>query len=98
MAKQSINLRIEDMSFPFDIDREKEEVYRLAEREVNRYVARIKQQQVKNWENLHYLAFTALYFAINNVSLRRSREVGDEDLRRLEALESEIDNYMNALR
>ena len=32
-----------------------------------------------------------------SVSLARSREVGSEDLRRLEALRDEIDEYLNRI-
>jgi cell division protein ZapA len=39
----------------------------------------------------------ALQLAISSVSLARSREVGSEDLRRLEALRDEIDEYLNRI-
>ena len=39
----------------------------------------------------------ALQLAISSVSLARSREVGREDLRRLEALRDEIDEYLNRI-
>ena len=43
------------------------------------------------------LAMAALQLAISSVSLARSREVGSEDLRRLEALRDEIDEYLNRI-
>ena len=37
----------------------------------------------------------ALKFAIANVGMRQSRELDNEDLRRLEAVGAEIDAYLN---
>ena len=48
MAKQSMTLKIAGKSYQLNIEREKEEVYRLAEREVNQYLALIKQQNIRN--------------------------------------------------
>ena len=45
MAKQAITLKIAGKSYPFTIESGKEEMYRLAEREVNNYLALIKQQK-----------------------------------------------------
>ena len=84
MAKQAITLKIAGKSYPFNIESGKEEMYRLAEREVNSYLALIKQQNIKNWNDQDYLSMTALKFAIANVGMRQSREVDSEDLRQLE--------------
>ena len=40
---------------------------------------------------------TALRFAIENVAMRQSREVGSDDLKALEALGRRIDEYLNTL-
>ena len=63
MAKQAITLKIAGKSYPFNIESGKEEMYRLAEREVNSYLALIKQQNIKNWNDQDYLSMTALKFA-----------------------------------
>lgn len=97
MAKQAITLKIAGKSFSLDIEREKEEVYRLAERELNNFFAQIKQNPRKNWTDQDYLSVTALQFAIANVALRQSREVGSEDLKRLSELDAELDTYLNTL-
>lgn len=96
MAQQAITLRIAGKSYPLNIESGKEEVYRLAEREVNAYLAQIKQNNFRSWTDQDYVAMAALKFAIANVALRQSREVGGEELRRLEALADEIDTYLNA--
>ena len=70
MAKQAITLKIAGKSYPFNIESGKEEMYRLAEREVNSYLALIKQQNIKNWNDQDYLSMTALKFAIANVGMR----------------------------
>ena len=43
MAQQAITLKLAGKSYSLNIDSEKEEMYRLAEREVNSYLAAIKQ-------------------------------------------------------
>ena len=44
MAKQAITLKIAGKSYPFQIESGKEEMYRLAEREVNQYLALINNR------------------------------------------------------
>lgn len=88
--KQAITLKIAGKSYPLNIERDKEEVYRLAEREVNAYLAQVKQQRIKGWEDADYAAIAALNFAIHHINARRSREVTDDELGRLEALERMI--------
>lgn len=97
MAQQAITLKIAGKSYSLNIVSEKEEVYRLAEREVNNYLALIKQNNFRNWTDQDYLSMAALKFAIGNVDLRQSREVGSEELKRLEELDREVDAYLNAL-
>lgn len=97
MAQQAITLKIAGKSYSLHIEREKEEIYRLAEREVNAYLAQIKQNNFRNWTDQDYLSMAALKFAIAHADLRQSREVGSEDLRRLEQLDEGIDSYLNAL-
>ncbi len=97
MAQQAITLKIAGKSYSLKIEREKEEMYRLAEREVNNYIALIKQQNFRDWTLQDYLSMAALRFAITNVDLKQHREVGSEDLRKLEELDQEIDTYLNTL-
>ncbi|MDE5623884.1 MAG: cell division protein ZapA [Alistipes sp.] len=97
MAKQAITLKIAGKSYPFTIESGKEEAYRLAEREVNNYLALIKQQQIRNWSEQDYLAMAALKFAIGNVKTRLDREPDADDLGRLERLDDELDAYLNSL-
>ena len=40
----------------------------------------------------------ALKFAIANVAMRQSREVDNEDLKKLEKIGAEIDSYLNTLK
>lgn len=95
MAQQEITLKIAGVSIRFEIERGKEELYRLAEREVNRYFTESQTKNYKGWDDKNYLAFTALRFAINYLYQRRLREVDNDDLRQLEQLSTEIDNYLN---
>lgn len=97
MAQQAITLKIAGKSYSLNIESEKEEVYRLAEREVNKYLKLIKQNNFKNWTDQDYLSMAALKFAIANVDLKRSHEVDEGELRQIEAMDAEIDAYLNAL-
>lgn len=97
MAQQAITLKIAGKSYSLTIESEKEEVYRLAEREVNKYLTLIKQNNFRNWTDQDYVSMAALKFAIANVDLKRSQEVNDGELRQLEAMDAEIDAYLNAL-
>ena len=97
MAQQSITLKIAGKSYSLNIDREKEEVYRLAEREVNNYLKQIMKMKFQKWESQDYLSMAALKFAINTIDLIKNREVGADDLNELKALDSEIDTYLNTL-
>lgn len=97
MAKQAITLKVAGKSYSFDIESGKEEMYRLAEREVNTYLTLIKQRKFEHWADMEYLSMTALHFAIANVEMRQNREIGDEDLKRLKQLDEKLDNYLNAL-
>ena len=98
MAKQAITLKIAGKSYPFNIESGKEEIYRLAEREVNSYLALIKQQHIKNWNDQDYLAMAALKFAIANVGKGRSREMGSEGRKQLKKIGTRLDEYLDTLK
>ena len=104
--QQAIKLKIAGKSYSFTLKHEaneeqslaeKEELYRLAEREVHAYVTRFEKAKYEGFSTQDCLAMAALQLAISSVSLARSREVGSEDLRRLEALRDEIDEYLNRI-
>ena len=91
MAKLSITLKIAGTSYPFpDIESSEEEVYRHAEREVNRLFA----------ENAHpallpkdRLALAALHLAMENVALKASRSLGTE-IDRLAGIDRVVSDYL----
>ena len=76
------------------IDPSKEEVYRLAEREVNRYVTKFEQLRLDGYAVQDYLAIAALQLAMANIRLAQSRQVGDEDLKRIKALAAEVEAHL----
>lgn len=84
-------------AYSFTIDSEKEELYRLAEREVNNNLISIRQQNIKDWSNVDYMGMTALKFAIENVNMRQSHNVDSEELKRIEQTVKEIDDYLNTI-
>lgn len=98
MAKQNITLKIIGKPYSLAIDSEKEELYRLAEREINAYVTRIEQARFKGFSKEDCLAMAAFQIAVAKLTLAQSREVGDEDVRQLAALSDEVEAYCNSLR
>ena len=96
MAQQAITLKIAGKSYSLTIESEKEEVYRLAEREVNKYLTLIKQNNFRNWTDQDYVSMAALKFAIAFIDAQLGRRVGGDDLGRLEELDGEIDAYLNS--
>ena len=96
MAKQNITVKIIGKPYPLAIDGEKEELYRLAEREINAYVTRIEQAHFKGFSKEDCLAMAAFQIAV--AKLAQSREVGDEEVKTLAALGGELESYLDALR
>lgn len=94
--KQAITLKIAGKSYPFFIQRGKEEKYRLAEREVNKELVDARKRNFRGWNEPDYLAMVALKFAITNVDVRLSRKADDDDLGRLEELDGSLDAYLNS--
>jgi hypothetical protein len=92
MAKLSITLKIAGTSYPFDIEGSEEEVYRHAEREVNRLFAASAHPSLLPKDRL---ALAALQLALENVSLRASRSLGEE-IDRLAEVDKKINDYLSA--
>lgn len=96
--KQRITLPIAGKPYEVRIsrgDEEKEELYRQAAKSVNEYFGKLKEGFDLAGEGC--LAMTALHFAIRCLAEQRSRRVGDEEVRALEALSAEVDGYLNSL-
>ncbi len=98
MGKQAINLVLGGSNYSFTIDSEAEEVYRLAEKEVNSYVSEFQKHNIREFTVKDYLAMTALKLAIVNINTKRSGELSREDMAQLTQLSEQIDGYMNSLK
>lgn len=94
-AKLDIKLNIVGKTYSMRIDPAKEEVYRLAEREVNRYVTKFQQKRIDGYGVQDYLAVVALQLAMSNIRLAQDREVGDEDLKRIAQLSEQLEEYLS---
>ncbi len=97
MGKQSINLVVAGSSYPFTIDSDSEEVYRLAEREVNFLTAEFQRHNIKNFTIKDYLAMAALKLAIVNINAKRDGSLMQEDVDALRTIKEQIDSYLNSL-
>ncbi len=90
-----IKLKIAGKTYPMKIDARKEEVYRLAEREVNNLIAKHEKERLDGYAVADYLAIAALQLAITNIRLAQSREIGNADLQRLSDLAREVEQHLN---
>lgn len=97
MAKQKINLRVAGKAYEMTIDSDKEEVYRLAEREVNANVSELQRNFGDKVSMQDCLAITALRFSINSIAISRQSEMSNEDLSALDALSQRLDKHLNRL-
>ena len=97
MAKQKINLRVADKPYSLTIDSDKEEVYRLAEREVNANLANLQKTFGDNFDIKDCLAITALQLSINNIAITRQNELESDDMKALDALSRRLDKHLNRL-
>ncbi len=97
MAKQKINLRVAGKAYEMTIDSDKEEVYRLAEREVNANVSELQRNFGDKVSMQDCLAITALRFSINSIAISRQSEMSNEDLSALDALSQRLDKNLNRL-
>lgn len=92
MQKFNIRLNIAGKSYALGIDREKEEIFRRAEKEVNRLTAAVESQYMADRED--YLAVAALQLAVKVVELEASRSLG-KDVDRLEELDRMLGEHLN---
>lgn len=90
----NIHLEIAGRKYPLRIDRSKEELYRKAEKEINRWVATIDSKYRMDKEGC--LAMAALQLALQNVERATARNI-DDDLERLTRLERDIDAHLSKL-
>ncbi len=93
MGRLSITLKIAGTSYPFpDIDAADEELYRHAEREVNRlYMGNAHASLLPKDQ----LALAALTLAMENVELRLGHSPSEEAAR-LAKLEKEVNEYLGS--
>lgn len=95
MQKFNIRLNVAGKSYALGIEREKEEIFRRAEKEVNRLTAAVESQYMADRED--YLAVVALQLAVKVVELEASRSLG-RDIYELDALNRRLDEHLNRLR
>ncbi len=98
MGKQAINLVLAGSNYSFTIDSEAEEIYRLAEREVNLLTSEFQQHNIKEFTVKDYLAMAALKLAIVNINSKREGSLQQEDVDALSTIKEQIDSYLNGLK
>ncbi len=99
MEKQRLTMNLKVAGKPYRVNTrpEKEEIYRLAEQEVNDYVDKFREGNYRGFDDRDYIALAALHLAISNVQMRQTREVGSDDLKKLEELNRRLDDCLNAV-
>ena len=94
---QKIHLRLAGKAYGLEIAPEKEEIYRMAEREVNANVNKWQKAFGENFSVQDCLAITALQLSINNISMTRQNELDSDDLAALDALSQMMDKHLNRI-
>ena len=92
MATRRITVKIGGKEYPMTIKQNDEEKYRRAEKEINKLITAYKASYVEEPED--YLAMAAIQVAVGKVTLEMDRSLSNQ-LAELEALNREIDNYLN---
>ena len=95
LPKFNIRLNIAGKSYALSIERDKEEIFRRAEKEVNQRIAVVESQYVAQRED--YLAVVALQLAVRIVELESSRSLG-HDIDKLDQLDKLLDQHLNKLK
>jgi len=90
MPKLNINLKIAGRSFALEVERESEERYRRAEREVNQMINHFRAYAI---DDEGRLAMAALQIALEKVTIEMSRTLGDE-MDALVELDNRLDTYL----
>lgn len=92
MATRRITVKIGGKEYPMTIKQNDEEKYRRAAKEINKLITAYKASYVAEPED--YLAMAAIQVAVGKVTLEMDRSLSNQ-LTELEALNREIDNYLN---
>ena len=92
MATRRITVKIGGKEYPMTINQNYEEKYRRAAKEINKLIAAYKASYVAEPED--YLAMAAIQVAVGKVTLEMDRSLSNQ-LEELDALNREIDNYLN---
>ncbi len=92
MATRRITVKIGGKEYPMTINQNDEEKYRRAAKEINQLIAAYKASYVAEPED--YLAMAAIQVAVGKVTLEMDRSLSNQ-LEELDALNREIDNYLN---
>ena len=95
LPKFDIRLNIASKSYALSIERDKEEIFRRAEKEVNQRMAVVESQYIAQRED--YLAVVALQLAVKVVELEAGRSVG-RDIDKLEALDQLLSQHLDKLK
>ena len=83
--EQKIRLRVAGRVYEMKIAPEKEEIYRLAEKQVNANVGKLQKAYGESVSAQDCLAITSLMFAIDNIAIARQNQLSDEDMKALDA-------------
>lgn len=90
-----IRINIDGKSYTLNIPREKEEIFRRAEKDINHLIASIQSQYQAERED--YLAVIAMEFAVKALTME-SRAGADEQTARLEELDRMLGDHLNRLK
>ena len=96
---QAIQLKIAGKPYKLRLkvsELEKEEIYRMAEREINAILNQYKHT-FEGFNDQDCLAMAGLSLCINNIAIARQSEMDSEDMKALDELSQRLDKHLNRL-
>ncbi len=96
MSEQQLNIKlsIASKTYDFTIDKDLEEIYRLAARELNDRISETRKDYIDGASLQDYLAFAALYLMVDYLRLERRNGVDDGDVKTLTELANRLSKHL----
>lgn len=92
--KLDIKLEVLGKVYSLQIDPAKEEIYRLAAREINSMVAAAQRARIDGFSIQDYLSLIAVDLMIANIRLQNRDDVADGDMQALNELSKRLSDHI----
>ncbi len=96
MSEQQLNIKlnIASKTYEFTIDKDLEEIYRLAAHQLGDRVVETRKEYIDGASMQDYLAISALYLMVDHIRLERRNGVDDGDVKALSELAERLSKHL----